>query len=580
MNTVSLNSSCKSKVFVLFSILLLLLAVGCGGTAASPAPAGGPPSGGTPPPPPVADIKSINHIVFMLQENRSFDSYFGQLGAYRAANKYGAASDIDGIPANATNVTADGQPITAYHFQTSCIENLDPDWLESFGDYNYGKPGSTIFKGDGYVHNAQGRARGQGRVSEVVADNGTVTVTVHHSENFYLYGSNNAAIDMFSSLPVAVASVSVIGDVTPIQPGAVTGGGTITASAAAVPPGTQVTLTWSVPGAAKTLVSYIYDSLGRRAMGYYDGNDLPYYYFMASNFATSDRWFSPLPSNSAPNRIFTYAATTHGHAHDPGTLNSAQVKNIFQLLEENNISWKVYYTVPKKAVSDDPDVLVGQPHTMLNRFQPWASTVQSKLVPTSQYFDDLKNGTLPQVAFIEELPGMDEHPGATLTATIHSGNSVQAGAQYVSTFIDAFMQSQYWKDGVFILSFDEFGGAYDHVSPQPAVHPDGLPPSDLTVAEQTYIVPQGDFNRTGYRVPFILVSPFAKKNFVSHAVADHTAILKFIEKRFGLSNLTERDKAQIDMDTEFFDFAGKPWATPPTPPVQPTTMPCDYTNLK
>lgn len=567
-----------NRTLLVPAIVLLALAVGCGGTAVSPPSAtGNGNSGGTPTPAP--SIKSINHIVFMLQENRSFDSYFGQLGPYRAANGFGAASDIDGLLAGgATNLMADGTPITSYHLMTSCMENMDPDWLESFGDYNYGQPGSSVFKGDGFVHNAQGRARGEGKVTEVVADNGSVTVTVNRSQNFYLYGSNNASIDMFSSLPVAVASVSVIGDQTPIVPGAVTGGGTITASASAVAAGTQVTLTWSVPGAAKTLVSYIYDAMGRRAMGYYDGADLPYYYFMASNFATSDRWFSPVPSNSAPNRVFTLAATTHGHAHDPGILDSSQVKNIFQLLDENGISWKVYYTVPT-SIGADGDAVPGQPHSAIFHFQPFASSHASKIVPVDQFFTDLKNGTLPQVSFIDELPGKDEHPGATLSATIHSGNSVQAGAEYAATFINAFMQSSAYADGVFVLSFDEAGGAYDHVQPMTTVSPDGLPPSDLTAAEQTYIVPQGDFTRTGYRVPFLLVSPFAKKHYVSHTAADHTAILKFIETRFGLSNLTARDKAQMDM-TEFFDFAGKPWATPPSPPAQPTSMPCDYTNLK
>ncbi len=515
----------------------------------------------------------------MFQENRSFDTYFGQLGAYRAANGYGAASDIDGLPATASNPMANGVQVPAYHFKTSCIENMDPDWLESFGDYNFEQPGSATFLGDGFVHNAQGRAIGEGVVTQVSADHGTFTVTPGITTNYYLYANSVSTAEMYSSLPIAVATVAVTGDTTPIQAGAVTGGGTITASAALVAPGTSVTLTWSAPGAAKTLVSLVYDAMGRRAMGYYDGTDLPYYYFMANNFATSDHWFSPVPSNTPPNRIFAYAATTHGHAHDPGTLDSSQVKNIFQLLEEAGVSWKVYYTVPTSGVEGEPSVVAGQPHTMITRFQPWASTVSAKIVPTSQYFDDLKNGTLPQVAFIEELPGSDEHPGATLSATIHSGNSAQVGAAYAANIINAFMTSKYWADGVFILAFDEGGGGFDHVQPVATVSPDGIAPTDLSAAEKQFIVPPGDFTRTGFRVPFLLVSPFAKKHYVSRNPADHTAILKLIETRFGLPNLTARDKAQMDM-TEFFDFPGKPWATPPSPPAQPTTMPCDYSNLK
>jgi phospholipase C len=69
---------------------------------------------------------------------------------------------------------------------------------------------------------------------------------------------------------------------------------------------------------------------------------------------------------------------------------------------------------------------------------------------------------------------------------------------------------------------------------------------------------------TGYRVPLIVISPFARKNYVSHTVYDHTAILKLIEERFGLAALTARDASQADMSTDFFDFVNMPWATPPS----------------
>jgi phospholipase C len=348
-----------------------------------------------------------------------------------------------------------------------------------------------------------------------------------------------------------------------------TQGTTFTASATSIAAGQSVTLQWNIPGASKALVSKWFDQPGHRAMGYYDQTDLPYYYFMASNFATSDRWFSPISSNSEPNRIYALLATSHGHVHDPGSYNSDQVKNIFQLLETAGISWKVYY--------QDTDGS-GAPRTRMNRFQPFSTVHADKIVPVSQYFDDLKNGTLPQVAYIEEQSGLDEHPGGTLVGDIHSGNHIQAGAQYESTFINALMGSAYWKDSVFFLTFDEFGGLYDHVSPQPAVHPDGIAPMDLEQKDIDWIVPQGDFNRTGFRVPLIVISPFTKKSYVSHTVADYTAMLKFIETRFNLPSLTARDAAQIDM-TEFFNFDAPPWLTPPTPPVQPVNKPCDYTNL-
>src|SRR6185312_5740651 len=219
---------------------------------------------------------------------------------------------------------------------------------------------------------------------------------------------------------------------------------------------------------------------------------------------------------------------------------------IFQLLDDNKISWKVYYTTPTTTGADG-DATPGQPHSAIFHFQPFAQNHAANIVSVDQYFTDVKNGTLPQVSFIDELPGFDEHPGATLSATIHSGNSNQAGAQYAAKIVNALMQSSSWADSVFFLSFDEAGGGYDHVQPMTTVSPDGIPPSDLTPAEQQYIVPQGDFTRTGFRVPVMVISPFAKKNFVSHTPADHTEILKFIEPRLGLPRLTEREKAQMDM---------------------------------
>jgi phospholipase C len=150
----------------------------------------------------------------------------------------------------------------------------------------------------------------------------------------------------------------------------------------------------------------------------------------------------------------------------------------------------------------------------------------------------------------------------------------------VQSLIDWLMQSPSWKDSVFLLTYDEFGGFYDHVPPQPAVSPDNIPPSDFQpndICTQS-TGPTCDFIYTGYRVPLLVVSPFTKKNYVSHTVADYTAILKLIETRFKLLPLTQRDAAQMDM-TEFFDLVNMPWQIPPVPPQQSTTGACYLDHL-
>jgi phospholipase C len=331
-----------------------------------------------------------------------------------------------------------------------------------------------------------------------------------------------------------------------------------------------------------------HDSQGTRVMGYYTDRELPYYYFMASNFGTSDRWFSPVMTRTQPNRMYFYAATSHGHVY-PLTPTSGQLsdKTIVELLQDNGISWKIYVH-PNSSGCTSATCLFAQSY--INQFT-FGNTILQKypqnLVPISQYFTDVQNGTLPQVAFIEPASEelLDEHPSDDDVAPSAAPN-VQKGSQYVSTLINALMNSSSWKDSVFFLTFDEGGGFYDHVAPQPAVSPDGIPPSDLATQPAPDICAAGngaggytcDFTLTGYRVPLIVVSPFAKKHYVSHTVADYTAMLKFIETRFNLPSLTARDGAQMDM-TEFFDFANVPWATPPTPPAQPTNGACYLDHL-
>ena len=108
--------------------------------------------------------------------------------------------------------------------------------------------------------------------------------------------------------------------------------------------------------------------------------------------------------------------------------------------------------------------------------------------------------------------------------------------------------------------------------------PDGIAPMDLVpgdICDSTGTTGGAtcDFTYTGFRLPLIVISPFAKKNFVSHQVRDYTAILKLIETRFNVPALTTRDASQIDM-SEFFDFVNVPWAIPPTPPAQNTGGQC------
>src|SRR5215472_8006612 len=420
-------------------------------------------------------IQSINHIVYMVQENRSLDNYLGQLPAYLAANGYPQASQkppFDGLPANASNPSYDGtSTVSAYHLATECTQILSPSWNESHVDWNRTAPTSSTPKMDGFVYTA-----------------------AHYALN---------------------------------------------------PPAGQ---------------GPIYDTAGIRAMGYYDGTDLNYYYFMAANFATSDRWFSPALDRTHINRMYLLAATSQGYAYPIGT-NAADsapltAPTIFDALQKAGISWKIYVTDPKT--------------TYLTMFAPYAppNPLPPNVVPASQFLSDAQSGTLPQVALIEGgyESGLDEHPD----------DNVQAGAQYVASLINGFMASVSWNDSVFILTFDEGGGLYDHVPAQPAVNPDGIAPKDLFPTD-ICSAPGGancDFNYTGFRVPLIVISPSAKQLALSPTVLEYTPNMTFIEKRFEVNPLTKSEADQMDM-TEFFDFVNVPWFTPPSPPPQTTNGVCN-----
>jgi phospholipase C len=283
----------------------------------------------------------------------------------------------------------------------------------------------------------------------------------------------------------------------------------------------------------------------------------------------SDHWFSPVLTRTQANRMFSIAATSDGHVYPLKTGEKSSRKTIFELLQDAGISWRVYVANGSPTFVENSDLVMFS----------FADSHPENFALANAFPDDVASGNFPQVVFISEGQGTDEHP-----AEGSPGGSVQTGSSYVrDNFLEPLLRSPIWKDSVFVLAWDEGGGFYDHMAPQPAVPPDDVAISDLAATDYCFATPASStntcgFNHTGYRVPLMVISPFSKKNYVSHAVADHTAVLKLIETRFSLAHLTERDNAQIDMSTEFFDFVNAPWMTPPpTTPAQPSPGQCDFT---
>jgi phospholipase C len=289
------------------------------------------------------------------------------------------------------------------------------------------------------------------------------------------------------------------------------------------------------------------DPTGSRAMGYYDQTDLPFYYGLYNTFATADRYFASAPTQTYPNRLYLLAGTSFGHIRNDAS--NLPGRSIFNLLDEKSITWRIYASQLAFA------------YIFFSHVQAEAST---HLFPISQYYTDLANGDLPDVAFVDPKVataprlGNDEHPPS----------DVQVGQKFVADIVNALMNSPEWSSSAFFLTYDEHGGYYDHVAPPAAPVPDDIPPM-LQPGDTP-----GAFDRYGPRVPAVVVSPYARPHFVSHVVHDHTSILRFIEYRYGLPALTNRD-ANADPMLEMFDFGNPQLAIPPSLPaatIDPTQL--------
>jgi phospholipase C len=274
------------------------------------------------------------------------------------------------------------------------------------------------------------------------------------------------------------------------------------------------------------------DPTGSRALGYYDQTDIPFYYSLASNFAISDRYFCSVLGPTYPNRLYLYAGTSFGIVTtDPNTIAPPGVPNLFRSMTEQNVDWKEY----KSQIAA----------TLILADFATEPAQASHYVDISEFAKDAAAGTLPAVSFLDpifiEKPWVedDEHPPA----------DIQLGEHWVYEQVQALIHSPEWKSSALFITYDEHGGLYDHVSPPAACAPDDTPPR---------LNPElGGFDRLGFRVPLMVVSPYAKRHFVSHVVHSHTSLLRFIESKFGLPALTNRD-ANSDALFDLFDFEAPP----------------------
>ncbi len=241
-------------------------------------------------------------------------------------------------------------------------------------------------------------------------------------------------------------------------------------------------------------------------MGYYVRDQLATFYQLADQYVVCDRWFCSVMGPTWPNRFYLHLGTSDGQQ---GNDEVSGLPSIFDRLADAGVSHRYYYSgLPFPLVYG---TLFDSPH----------------MVGIEEFFADAQDGNLPGFCMVEPVLtalntiGNDDHPPA----------DVAEGQAFIASVYHALAQSPNWERTLLIITYDEHGGFYDHVSP-PETY-DALP----------------DFRQLGFRVPSLVVGPQVRKGCINNQVFDHTSVLATVTKRFGLEPLNERVAMATDLSS-------------------------------
>jgi phospholipase C len=450
-------------------------------------------------------IPQIKHIVIVMMENHSYDNYLGML----TGRGEGFPLGPDGAPA-VSNRSAEGEAIRAFHLPSAVQRRGLPSqsWHASHLQWGQGNC-------DGFVTSAQAELAEPGSQAAV-------------AEN-------------------------------------------------------------AVPGAAAA------------GLGYWTESDLPFYYGLARTFPVADRWFSSCLGPTFPNRRFLIAGTAHGLIDDSpyDLLDYPPAGTIFDLLTRNGISWANYHPVtaqqPRwrhyvrhrrkmarrrlrslgRSLPAGPVDMEKDLKFTADVFPVGISRYVQHVHSTDQFFADAAAGTLPGFSLVD--PDFDAY-------SEENPQDIRKGESYAAEVINAAMHGPGWPHTLLIWVYDEHGGYYDHVPPPPAIPPDDvegrskigsngpldtlLRPIFPALVRSKKNLNQGphQYDRYGFRVPAVIVSPYARPGYVCSEVLDHTSVLRLVEDKWNLPALTARDAA-AGTPLGALDLAGPPAFL--QPPVLP-----------
>src|SRR5579859_1035802 len=277
------------------------------------------------------------------------------------------------------------------------------------------------------------------------------------------------------------------------------------------------------------------DGFSPHGMVQYNQSDIPNYWSYAQHFALSDNFFSSDATSSTPNHINMIAAQSGGLDGTLGTgcqspqntvLNSVttggkyywsytcyNIPSIPQELDSAGISWRYYSSTP----------IWNAPYFIKPLYTTDAKNI---MLDSNQFTKDVKSGSMAAVSWVTPSGTDTDHPPA---ATLGAQN-------FVTNIANSIMQSRYWNDTALFVTWDDWGGFYDHVAP-PVVDGRGL----------------------GLRIPLLVISPYAKSGYISHAQGEFSSFVKFIEENFNLPDLGQRDSLASTSDLmDFFNFKQTP----------------------
>jgi phospholipase C len=303
----------------------------------------------------------------------------------------------------------------------------------------------------------------------------------------------------------------------------------------------------------------------RYAYTQYRREDIPNLWRWASRFVLGDNFFASAQGPSFPNHLYTIAATSGGTHENPIQDRAAleerhRTTGLFKAWGCDSIEG-AYVTVtssegvPEKVppcfdFETEGDLLSGAgipwayySATQYQNGYLWSAydavrhvrenpdVWQNHIFAVDGFVRDLRDGLLPPVTWVTPRFPLSDHPEYSMCW----------GENWTTRIVNAIMRSPMWADTAIFLTWDDYGGFYDHVPP-----------------------PQVDGFGFGIRVPLLVISPYAKQGYVDHTLGEFSSVLRFIEDNWGLSQLTHRDRDARNL-SEAFDFSGRPQGPDPLP---------------